>query len=344
MSGKKILIVGPAWVGDMVMAQSLFKAIMQQNTLSLIDVLAPPWTKPLLERMPEVRNAHVMPIGHGSIQLKKRYEIAQQLKSHHYDQAIVLPNSWKSALIPWFAHIPIRTGFCGEFRFGLLNDIRLLDKKRLPQMVQRFVALAYPALSKKEKIKEPILLPKLEIKEAALGGTKQKFSISLNPSVPILALCPGAEFGPSKQWPSDYFATVALAKIKSGFSVWLFGSKNDVEISNDIQAKTNHQCVNFTGKTSLEEAIDLLSLTTLVLTNDSGLMHIAAALGKPIVALYGSTDPSFTPPLTENVRIERLSLPCSPCFKRVCPLEHHRCMRDLSPDRIIKEIDNQCVF
>jgi heptosyltransferase-2 len=329
----KILVVGPSWVGDMVMAQTLFKALKQQNPEARLEVLAPDWSRPILERMPEVSATHAMPVGHGKLNLTARFQLAKQLKKLKFDEAIVLPNSWKSALIPWLAKIPKRTGFLRELRFGLLNDFRVLDKKRLPKMIERYHSLAYP--KNQRDLPEP-LLPRLEIGLASRLDVIQKFALQEILTQPILALCPGAEFGASKRWPEEYYAKVAAAKQQAGWSVWIFGSKNDAAVAARIQAATHLQCVDFTGKTSLAEAIDLLSLATAVVTNDSGLMHIAASLQKPLVAVYGSTDPGFTPPLGEQSKIVRLNLACSPCFKRECPLGHHHCMQQLSPETVMQ--------
>lgn len=331
----KVLIIGPAWVGDMVMAQSLFKAIKQKNNETLIDVLAPNWTRPLLDRMPEVRKSHALTIERGKLSLIERYQIAKTLQKENYDEAILLPNSWKSALIPWFAKIPKRTGYRGEYRFGLVNDIRILDKKRHPLLIERFAALAY---DKAFKSQAEVPHPSLETNPMSLENTLTKFSI-IKKENPILALCPGAEFGPSKRWPEAHYSALAKEKLKAGWTVWLFGSKNDTEIAQKIEETLQGNCVNFTGKTSLSEAIDLLSLSTLVVTNDSGLMHIAAALGIPLVAVYGSTDPSFTPPLSRKSEVVRLALACSPCFKRECPLKHHDCMQKLEPNLVLRAID-----
>jgi heptosyltransferase-2 len=332
----RILVVGPAWVGDMIMAQALFKALKQKQPHALVDVLAPDWSRPLLERMPEVNMAISMPLGHGMLKLKTRYQLAQSLKSHQYDHAFVLPNSWKSALIPWWAKIPKRTGWIGEMRFGLLNDCRRLTKSAIPRMVERFATLAYAPRTPITSIEA--LHPKLRTEPDNIEKALKKFSMTQ--SQPVLALCPGAEFGPSKRWPEHYYAEVAREKLKQGWSVWLFGSKNDMPVAAQIQIGTKGQCVDLTGRTSLGEAIDLLSLATAVVTNDSGLMHMAAALDKPLVAVYGSTDPGFTPPLHPAARIVRQNLPCSPCFKRECPLGHHECMKTLSPQQVISTLQS----
>jgi heptosyltransferase-2 len=339
MNKKRILIIGPAWVGDMVMAQTLFRLLKQQTPDAIIDVLAPDWTRALLNRMPEVNNAISMPIGHGEFNFKKRFALGRELRAKKYDEAFVLPNSFKSALIPFFAGIKKRIGWRGEMRYVLLNDVRILDKEKLPLMIERFMALA---LKPNESLKKPYLIPKLVIDETSRAHALIKHE--LKKDKPIFALCPGAEFGPSKRWPASYFAEVANKKLDEGYQVWMFGSKNDLPITDEILKLTHNRVINLAGKTSLDEAIDLLSLAELVISNDSGLMHIAAALNKTLVALYGSTSTKFTPPLGNKIKILNLNLECSPCFKRECPLGHWKCMKDLKPDmalQAIKEIEEK---
>jgi heptosyltransferase-2 len=318
----------------MVMAQTLFKLLRAQNPERAIDVLAPEWSLPLLARMPEVRRAITMPLGHGKLELGVRYGLGRELRANHYDQAILLPNSFKSALTPWFARIPQRTGWQGEMRYGLLNDRRRLDKERYPLMVQRFAALAYP-----EGAELPVQLPNpaLIINEEARARLLKQHG--LDGDRPLLALCPGAEFGPSKRWPSTHYAATAAAMIERGWRVALFGSANDRAVAEEIiallPAPTSAAVVNLAGTTQLEEAIDLLSAATAVVSNDSGLMHIAAAVGRPLVVVYGSTSPAFTPPLAEQVETLQLPVDCGPCFQRECPLEHHKCMQELTPSRVL---------
>lgn len=327
---QQILIVGPSWVGDMVMAQTLFKLLVAGRPQCAIDVLAPAWSRPLLERMPEVRAAIDMPLGHGRVGLTERRRLGLALRGRGYEQAILLPNSLKSALVPWFAEIPLRTGWRGEMRYGLLNDLRVLDKKKYPLMIQRFAALALPPGAEL-----PHRLPRPQLETGAdAGGLREKFSLAADK--PVLALCPGAEFGPSKRWPEQHYAAVAGEKLGSGWQVWLLGSANDREVCDRIAAQlpTDAPLFNLAGSTSLAEAIDLLAQADAVVSNDSGLMHIAAALGRPLVAVYGSTSPDFTPPLGEKVAVESINVECGPCFRRQCPLGHHKCMRDLRPDAV----------
>jgi heptosyltransferase-2 len=333
-----ILIVGPAWVGDMVMAQCLFKLLKREQSGVTIDVLAPSSSLPLLSRMPEVANTIVMPLGHGRMGFLERYRLGKTLRNHKYDQAIVLPNSWKSALIPWFARIPVRTGWRGEMRYGLLNDCRVLDKKRYPLMIERFMALG---LLPDTTIATPYPIPSLQTSHDEQVKALSKHQLSVN--APIVALCPGAEFGPAKRWPEEHYAAVAKAKIAEGWIVWILGSPKDNEVAEKIKQLAGERCINLAGKTTLEEAIDLLALSTSVITNDSGLMHIAAALHKPLIALYGPTSPAFTPPLDEHAKILSLKLDCQPCFKRVCPLGHHKCMVELEPQPVIDIVSKSCV-
>lgn len=331
----KILVIGPSWVGDMVMAQSLFIALKSEHPDSCIDVLAPDWSRPILERMPEVNRAIVMPVGHGSLEIGKRREIGMSLRPAGYDQAIVLPNSLKSAIIPCFAGIQKRTGWRGEMRYALLNDIRLLNKSRYPLMVERFVALAYEPSA---KLPENIPAPHLQTNRENLDQALQKFN--LNQERPVLALCPGAEFGEAKRWPAGHYAEVAQQKINEGWQVWLFGSAKDDQVAEQIRSKLaaeeQNLCINLAGKTSLADAVDLMSLANAVVSNDSGLMHIAAALDRPLVVLYGSSSPDFTPPLNKQVKILKTGIECSPCFKRECPLGHLKCLKELPVDWVLQ--------
>ncbi|MBZ0105037.1 MAG: lipopolysaccharide heptosyltransferase II [Sulfuricella denitrificans] len=325
----KILIVAPSWVGDMVMAQPLFMRLHQLHPGLQLDVLAPAWTLPLLARMKEVHEAIANPFGHGEFRLAARYQLGKTLRKSQYDQAIVLPNSWKSALVPFFAGISMRTGYLGEMRLGLLNDARKLDKEGLPLMVERFVALAE---SPERPLPDAIPQPELNTDEQQRLATLAR--LGLNPEPRIAALCVGAEYGPAKRWPAAHFAALGKLLHRQGYQVWLVGSAKDAEAGAEAASLSEGACLDLCGKTSLNEAVDLLASARVIVSNDSGLMHVAAALGKPLVALYGSSSPGFTPPLSRKAHILSLNLDCSPCFKRECPLGHLDCLMKLTPQQV----------
>ncbi|MPS49696.1 lipopolysaccharide heptosyltransferase II [Methylobacillus sp.] len=330
----KILIMGPSWVGDMVLAQSLFKILKQQKPGCIIEVAAPGWTLPLLERMPEVDAAIPLPFKHGQLALRERIRFGRRLKDRHYTQSIMLTNSLKSAILPAASGIKRRTGFLGEMRYGLLNDIRPLDKTRLPRTVDRFVALGVnPDAAIPSAIPNPTLVAS---KENALACLK-KMDIDV-PQAPVLGLCPGAEYGEAKRWPIAYYAEVARAAYAHGWQVWLFGSEKDVPFTAEINQLSNMVCLDLGGRTKLGDAIDLMSLCTAVVSNDSGLMHVAAALDKKLIAIYGSSDPHHTPPMSSKAVIEYLGLECSPCFQRECPLGHLNCLKQITPQTVIHRL------
>lgn len=315
------------------MAQPLFKRLRERHTKLILDVLAPHWTFPLLRHMPEVNDVIANPFGHGELALRKRYELGKALRGRRYHQAIILPNSFKSALVPFFARIPVRTGFVGEMRWGLVNDARSLDKQALPLMVERFAALAE---AKGHPLARPIPKAHLVSNEKSARGVLDQLSLSTDK--PVAAFCVGAEYGPAKRWPAEHFAGLAQALAGEGYAVWLVGSAKDKEIGARIERKSGGTAINLCGKTTLSDAINLLGSASLVVSNDSGLMHVAAALGKPMIALYGSSSPGFTPPISDNARVLSLNLSCSPCFKRECPLGHFNCMMQLTPDRVLQEV------
>ena len=331
----RYLIVGPAWVGDMVMAQSLFITLKQHNNNAVIDVLAPGWSLPLLERMPEVRCGIEQPVGHGQFGLSMRYRIGKALQRNHYDHAIVLPRSFKAALVPWFARIPCRIGYKGEQRYGLINDMRSLDKSVLRQTVQRYVALG---VSRDAPLPPPIPEPRLRVDTANQQALVEQLGLSLDR--PVVGFMPGAEYGPAKRWPATYFAGVADYLVQRGYQVWLLGSEKDHAVAEKIQQDARHELTNLCGRTRLRDVVDLMALMPMVITNDSGLMHVAAAVGCEVVAIYGSSTPDYTPPLTQRAKILYQGLSCSPCFKRECPLGHTQCLTLITVEKVIAAIQD----
>lgn len=332
---RHILIITPSWIGDCVMTQPLYRRLHQLHPGCTIDALAPKWSMAVFERMPEIRRVLENPFGHGALRLRERWRLGKTLGRQGYDQVIVLPGSFKSALIARASGIPLRTGYVGESRYPLLNDIRKLDKAALPLMVDRYTALAHPSQADFDGHSDT---PQLNIAPAGQQAALQTHG--LNTDRPIAAFCPGAEYGPAKRWPAAHFAELARRYAAEGYQIWLFGSAKDQAVADEINRLSGSLCTNLCGRTSLAEAIDLLSLADLVVCNDSGLMHLAAALGRPLAAVYGSSSPDHTPPLSPRAAVVSLNLDCSPCFKRECPLGHTHCLQQLDPQRVYEAAEN----
>lgn len=331
---RKILIVAPAWLGDVIMAHSLVQVLKERFPDAQFDVLAPKSTLSITELMPEFTQRILMSDTHGQFSLKRRWALARELKKEKYDLAYILPNTWKSALVPFMARIPCRIGWFGESRYGLLTRY-LKNPERFPKMVQRYVALGF--LEGDFKKHEGFPLPKISIPAALRQSVIEKFKLDLQR--PRLLLSPGAAFGPSKCWPIEYFTEVALNFIAKGVDVWVIGGPEEVDLGEYLvaQVKGIH---NFVGRTSLLEMAALLDLADKVLTNDSGPMHVAAALNKPLVAIFGSSSTEFTPPLSSRAQVlERFDLDCRPCFQRECPLIHLHCLRWIKPEQVVRALE-----
>ncbi|WP_164141696.1 ADP-heptose--LPS heptosyltransferase RfaF [Serratia marcescens] len=335
----KILVIGPSWVGDMMMSQSLYRTLKAEYPSAEIDVMAPAWCRPLLARMPEVNQALAMPLGHGALGLGERRRLGRALRANRYDRAYVLPNSFKSALVPFFADIPQRTGWRGEMRYGLLNDVRVLDKPAFPLMVQRYVALAYDKgrIQRADDLPQPLLWPRLQVSDEEIADTTAAFN--LTDSRPIVGFCPGAEFGPAKRWPHYHYATLAQRLIENGYQIALFGSAKDHEAGEQIRAALQEDardfCLNLAGKTQLEQAVILIAACRAVVSNDSGLMHVAAALNKPLIALYGPSSPDFTPPLSDKARVIRLISGYHKVRKGDAEQGYHQSLIDIQPQQVL---------
>ncbi|MBS1229222.1 MAG: lipopolysaccharide heptosyltransferase [Proteobacteria bacterium] len=328
----RALIVAPAWIGDAVMAQPLFVRLQQKTPGLQLDALAPRWVAPVLQRMPQIGEVIDNPFAHGELSLAARYRLARELAKNGYQRAYILPNSAKSALIPWLAAIPERIGFTGEARYGLINRRHHLDEIALPQMSERFAQLAEAPGA---RLPRPLPLPRLASSSAQQSQTRD--ALGIGSAEKIAVFCPGAEYGAAKRWPARHFAALADELGRRGYAIWLLGSPKDRPVGDEIvRLSTGAQAPqNLCGTTSLAQAIDLIAAASVVVCNDSGLMHVAAALDRPLVAVYGSSSPGFTPPLSTRAQIISLNLPCSPCFERECPLGHLDCLTKLEPARVL---------
>jgi len=328
VAGERILIVAPSWVGDAILSEPLVALLREPFEDPCVDVLVPPWCAPVYARMRGIRRIIESPFGHGKLDLAARRRLARELSGEGYTHSFVLPHSWKSALVPFFARIPKRVGYRGEARWGLLTDARTFDEKAMPRLVDRFAALAMPKGSLVPMPPAPILVPDRVNRATAMR------TLHLKADRPAVVLCPGAEYGPAKRWPPNQFAELAAMFLNDGLDVWIVGSPNDRVAADAVRNSLGNninKVRDLTGKTDLGTAIDILSTASLVVSNDSGLMHAAAAVGVPVLALFGSSSPTYTPPLSPVAQVARIDIPCSPCFQRECPLGHFRCMRELKP-------------
>jgi len=326
----RVLLIAPSWVGDAILSEPLVATLRAAGVTQPIDVVAPPWCGPVYARMRGIGEIFEAPAAHGEFAFRARRTFGMSLRARRYTHAYVLPNTWKSALVPFFAHIPIRVGYVGETRYGLLTDARRIDRTRQPQLVARYAALAK---ARGAPFEAPP--PRLLANDANLGAALR--GLGLSRARPVAILCPGAEFGPAKRWPPEHFASLARRLAQDGHDIWILGSPNDGDVARAVLAALPADVtgvVDLTGRTDLGTAIDLMSVASIVVSNDSGLMHAAAAVDAPLVALFGSSSPAYTPPMSPLARVARIDIACSPCFKRVCPLGHFRCMRDLSPELV----------
>ena len=332
----KILIVAPNWIGDAVMAEPLISQLKKNNPDSQIDVLATPWVANIMQAIPAVNQIITAEFQHGSLQWQERKVLAKQLALSAYTHAYVLPNSFKSALIPWLAKIPQRIGYQGEMRWGLINEaLKNPSRSHRPPMSSHYFALSGNTFSE-------VPQPHLSLPDAIITESQQALQ-KIQAHQHLFVLCPGAEYGPAKQWPIEHFGQLAknIIETKENSLVLILGSKKEFSIGSDIARMSTYpdKVINWCGQTSLEDAMAAISNAHTVISNDSGLMHIAAAFRRPQVAIFGSSDPRHTPPLSKLAAIHWLHLECSPCFKRACPLGHLRCLVDIQAKDVLNSIN-----
>lgn len=331
----RTLIIAPQWIGDAVMTEPLLRRLHTRGESLTVGAL--PWVAPVYRAMPQVAHVVVLPFAHGGLQWRARRSLARQLRGQ-FDVAYVCPNSLKSALLPWWAGIAKRVGYHGEARYGVLTD-RLPNppKDQRPPMVALYSALSGDADVGQDR-------PQLQLPPAVVDATLADLHVQRQG---YYVFAPGAEYGPAKRWPAAHFA--ALARQLS-LPVVLLGSGKESGLCALIAAEANtgrpQQCLDWSGRTSLDQALALIAGAKALVSNDSGLMHVAAAFGVPQVALFGSSSPLHTPPLSPQARVVWLKddpayqppLDCAPCFARTCPLGHTRCLVDITPAMVLDRL------
>lgn len=326
-----ILIVGPSWVGDMVMAASLVSVLRERWPERPIDMLAPPSSLPIATLIPGIERTIALALGHGELGLFDRWRIGRGLSARNYGTAIILPRAFKAAIAPFAARIPERIGYAAEGRSILLTDARPDSARKSARTIDRFVALAGPRDA-------PPVSPRPVLEQPRAAGNALETELQLDLSLPSIGFCPGAEYGPAKRWPAEKFAALARIAHQAGYRVRLFGGPRDKDITGKIAKEAGVPLDDLAGRTSLVDAARLLARCDVVVSNDTGLMHVAGALDRPLVVLYGSSSEVMTPPTAPNAEAVFLDLDCRPCFKRECPLGTLACLEGIMPDQVFAAV------
>ena len=331
----RTLLIAPNWIGDAVMAQPLTALLRKQMPRTPIDVVATPQVAAVLEAMPGIDDVIQMPLVRGSLQLRERWQLARQLRARAYRRCYVLPNTLKSAIAPWLARIPERIGHRGEARRPLLTCMHDAGGGKERLMVEHYGMLAFePGAALPARLPNPVLKSDPDAEDAA----RRRFG--LTSAAAVIVMCPGAEYGPAKRWPARHFATLGnlVERQWPEAEIVLLGSARERGLATEITALSGRRMRNLCGETSLAEAIALIALADGVVSNDSGLMHVAAALDRPLVAVFGSSDPRHTPPMSARAKVRWLHLDCSPCFARSCPLGHTDCLNRITPESVMQAL------
>ena len=335
MATTNALVIAPQWIGDAVMTEPLMRRLSARGERLTVGAL--PWVAPVYRAMPQVAEVSEFPFAHGGLQFKARRSLAKQLDGR-FDTAYICPNSLKSALLPFLASIPKRVGYLGEARIGLLTHrLKNPPKDKRPPMVAFYSALSGEADIASDRPQLQMNASEVDLALAAMGLQRGAYYV----------FAPGAEYGPAKRWPAAHFSELAR---RLDLPVVLLGSTKEFDLCHEIAAPVNAEqpgkCLNFAGKTSLAHAFSAIAATKKIVSNDSGLMHVAAAFGVPQIAIFGSSSPLHTPPLSEQATVLWLKndpryqppLDCAPCFERECPLGHTRCLVDIAATDVLLNI------
>jgi heptosyltransferase-2 len=322
-----VLVIPYMWIGDFVRCHTVVKLLKASRPERPVDVLTTAMVAPLLDYMPGVRKGVVWDLPRKRLAFGRHRALAARLRSEGYGRALVMPRTWKSALAPYLAGIPQRTGFVGEARFGLLNDLRW-GERALPRMIDRCATLALPNGA---PAPNSYPLPELRVPTGDVSSWRQRLDLASDR--PVAAFAPGA-VGPSKRWPASYYAEAARRLVAEGYAVWILGSPAEKPLAAEISSSAE-RIRDLTGP-DLRNAVLALAAADVAISNDSGLLHVAAALGTPSIGIFGPTSPWHWAPLNPLAAVmeTRTEVSCRPCHKPICRFGHHRCMRDISPDQV----------
>lgn len=331
-----ILLIAPHWIGDAVMSLPLISLLRSKLPNSNIDVLCTPWVAPIYRACPEIQAVTQVDFQHGVLQWNLRYSTAQMLKKQGYDIALVLPNSFKSALIPWLAKIPLRIGYQGEWRLGLINASLPNPSRKLRMPMALHYAKLLDRLPGAAVSLHDLPNPRLCLTPSLQQWAKSQINeIGGNP---YYVFAPGAEYGPAKRWPTSHFAQLANQILEQDASsqILILGSQSDRILGEEIVLQTHqaNRIHNWCGQIALDQSMALIAQCKSLISNDSGLMHIGAALSIPQIAIFGSSNPKHTPPLSDRAQTIWLQLGCSPCYQRNCPLGHLHCLNHIEAKQV----------
>ena len=333
---RPILIVPYMWIGDFVRGHSVVRVLKERWPHRPVDILTVPLTAPLVDYMPDVRKGIPSNLPRSRLALMKQWTLAKAMRAEGYGDVLIMPRTWKSAIAPYLAKIPRRTGFVGEARFVFLNDARWGESK-LPRLVDQCCALALPNGAPVPPVRPEWPHPELQVppKEVAAWRTRRGLSDS---GGPVVVIAPGS-VGPSKSWPASYYAELARTLGQQGCAVWIVGGPGERQLAGEIVAASVSSARDLTG-TDLRDAILALAASSVAVTNDSGLSHVSAAIGTPTISIFGPTDPRLWAPLNPlAAAIETVThVPCQPCHKPTCRMLHHRCMRDIPPSQVLDAV------
>lgn len=327
---RPILVVPYMWIGDFVRCHSVAKMLKARYPARPVDVLSTSLCAPIADYMPEVRQAVVVDLPRKRLAFDQHRALARRLEGAGYGTALIMPRTWKAALAPFLAGIPERVGWFGEWRFGLLTDLRFGERK-LPRMIDQCAALTLP---KTEPLPSDWPLPELKVPPAEISGWRERLGLA-DTGGPIVALAPGA-VGPSKRWPAAAYGELARRLTQQGVSVWVLGGPAEQPLATQIVADAGPKARDLSG-TDLRNAILALRAADVAISNDSGLLHVAAALGTPSIGIFGPTSAWHWAPLNPLAAVMQrpTQLDCQPCHKPTCRMRHHLCMRDISAEQVL---------
>jgi len=334
---RKIIIRSTNWVGDAVLTTPAVRAIRENFPEARIALLAKPWVAPVFHNNPHLDKILVYESEGRHRGWLGKARLVRELRRQRFQLAVLFQNAFEAAFLVYMAGVPIRIGYDSDCRGALLTRRIPVDQDRVgSHHIEYYLGILQGASLRPGDRK--LTLELSDIERARAEEILKENQIS--PSRPLVVINPGATFGSSKRWPLERYAALGdRIRAAWGAQIVILGGPGERTVGRQISALMNRGCINLCGRTSLREAAALIEKCELFVTNDSGLMHVAAAFDIPLIAIFGSTDPAATGPTNPRSRIVQVPASCSPCLKRECP-EDHRCMNEISVDQVYEAVEN----